>query len=564
MFKSFLYFILIVIFITSCANPQPPSGGPRDSIPPEITEYQPPDRTIDFKDNRIILNFSKYMEKSSVMENISISPETRMGFNWSGKELDITLIDTLDKNTTYSLNLGTDYTDLIKNKPRQAFSLTFSTGNVIDTGLIKGIVKDEKPAGKYIFVYNLDKTNKDTLNPAATKPDYKIQIGSNGIFGIPALKDGLYRLFAIKDESKNGLYDFMDAFGTPLSDIVVKDGNTKPLSLKTGPALDRIRPEIVIAVSDYTNRLYIKFTEPLDYKTIKTNSFLISDTIGKEIVGISSLYPSVKNNSVIEIILKQNLSKDNLWSLSFNPDSLSIPKDSAGNLLQIPKKDMRFTTSGKIDTNQPELKKVPFMDSSKSIKSDFIFEFIFNTAIEFSSAKNSFQIENIENKQEVELEFLDSLPTEIKFKAKANLNDFSWYRLKAEFKSIKSISSGLVIDTTVFLSFQTEDTRENSNVSGKVFIQKDFCQSIVYLIMTNSGDNSIYKTTLNDKLEWNIHNVKPGAYSIEMFCDLNGDGFYNFGNILPFIFSEPFYKFSNIINVKARWSLENVILTQGN
>jgi hypothetical protein len=504
------------------------------------------------------------MDKNSVMGNISISPETRLGFDWSGKELEITLKDTLDKNTTYSLNLGTDCADLLNNKPKQAFSLTFSTGNVIDTGLIKGMLFDEKPAGKYVFVYQLDNVEKDTLDPGKTKPDYKIQIGSNGTFEIPALKDGLYRLFVINDELKNGLYEFMDAFGTALSDIIVKEGKTEPLSLKLGKALDRIKPEFVMVTSDYSNKISVKFTKQLDFKTIKSNSFIIKDTTGKVNIGISGFYPTVTNYSVIDIILKENLNKEIPWSLSLNSDTLFQPRDTAGNLLNIPKKDLRFTTNGNIDTNKPALFKVPFKDSTRSIKSDFIFDFVFNTTIDFNNAKNSFKLENLENKQEVEIEYLDSLPNMLKLKAKKNLNDFTWYKLKAEFKSIKSMSSGLIIDTTISISFQTEDLRENSSVSGKVFIKKDFCKGILYLIMTNSNDKSVYKTTLNDKSEWNYHNVKPGIYSIEIFCDLDGDGKYNYGNILPFKFSEPFYKFSNIINVKARWSLENIILTQGN
>jgi uncharacterized protein (DUF2141 family) len=564
MFKIFLYFILIVIFITSCANPQPPSGGPQDTIPPFVLDYFPADRAIDFKDNRIILKFSKYMDKSSVMENIAISPETRLGFDWSGKELEITLKDTLDKNTTYSLNLGTDYFDLLKNKPRQAFSLTFSTGIVIDTGIIKGNIVDEKPAGKYTFVYQLDGIDKDTLNPATTKPDYKIQIGSSCTFEIPALKDGIYRLFVIKDEMKNGLYEYMDAFGTALSDIIVKDGKSSLLSIKPGPALDRIKPEIVMVTSDYSNRVSVKFTKPLDFNSISSNTFLIKDTLGKVNIGILSLYPTAANQSVIDLILKDNLIKDKIWSLSFNSDTLQQPRDTSGNLLNIQKNDFRFTTNGNIDTNKPDLYKTPFRDSTKSVKSDFIFDFIFNASIDFNSSKISFKLENLENKQEVEIKFLDSLPNLLKFRAKNNLNNFTWYKLKADFKSITSMSSGLAIDTSITISFQTEDTRENSSVSGKVFIKKDFCQGDVYLIMTNIGDKSVYKTTLNKKSEWNYQNLKPGSYTIEMFCDLNSDGKYNYGNILPFIFSEPFYKFSNIINVKARWSMENVVLTQGN
>ncbi len=64
----------------------------------------------------------------------------------------------------------------------------------------------------------------------------------------------------------------------------------------------------------------------------------------------------------------------------------------------------------------------------------------------------------------------------------------------------------------------------------------------------------------NEDNSWQIDKIKPGNYKVEMFCDENQNGEYDYGAIIPFQFSEKFIRNVNEIEVKPRWEIENIML----
>ena len=55
-----LLFIIIYHFLTSCANPISPTGGPKDTIPPTLVGTIPINKSLNFKDKSISLVFDEY------------------------------------------------------------------------------------------------------------------------------------------------------------------------------------------------------------------------------------------------------------------------------------------------------------------------------------------------------------------------------------------------------------------------------------------------------------------------------------------------------------------------
>ena len=52
---SALFFIILMRFI-QCANMQRLTGGPKDSIPPQLLEVTPANLSLNFKETEIVLN----------------------------------------------------------------------------------------------------------------------------------------------------------------------------------------------------------------------------------------------------------------------------------------------------------------------------------------------------------------------------------------------------------------------------------------------------------------------------------------------------------------------------
>jgi hypothetical protein len=61
---SFLLLITIyqLVVLPGCANIIPPSGGPRDSIPPLLLKAEPGDSSVNFKGSRITFTFDEFVD----------------------------------------------------------------------------------------------------------------------------------------------------------------------------------------------------------------------------------------------------------------------------------------------------------------------------------------------------------------------------------------------------------------------------------------------------------------------------------------------------------------------
>jgi hypothetical protein len=57
---------------------------------------------------------------------------------------------------------------------------------------------------------------------------------------------------------------------------------------------------------------------------------------------------------------------------------------------------------------------------------------------------------------------------------------------------------------------------------------------------------------------WNFAALPPGTYSLSVFYDANGNGVYDYGAVFPYTPAERFHKHPTDVQVRARWTIENV------
>src|SRR5699024_8030280 len=132
------------IVSNSCASIQQPTGGPRDTIPPVIVEELPENLSTNFSAEEIEITFDEYVKLENEFSEISISPEmqARPTFKIKKKSLIITLPDSLETNTTYTINFGNALVDFNESNKLRNYYYVFSTGNEIDSLTVSGNVKD--------------------------------------------------------------------------------------------------------------------------------------------------------------------------------------------------------------------------------------------------------------------------------------------------------------------------------------------------------------------------------------------------------------------------------------
>ena len=113
----------------------------------------------------------------------------------------------LDSNTTYTLDLTNAIADNNEGNMFPGYTLMFSTGERIDSMAMTGTVLDcstlQAMKGVTVMLY------KDLSDSAIFKkrPDAAVKTDDWGYFSLRNIADTTYRLYAVKDESSNNVYD---------------------------------------------------------------------------------------------------------------------------------------------------------------------------------------------------------------------------------------------------------------------------------------------------------------------------------------------------------------------
>jgi len=107
----FLLFALLIIGAVThsgCANIVPPSGGPKDTIPPVLLSATPPNPTLHFgggkmTGQKIIFKFDEYIDPKDIRTQLVVNPVPKVDPISDGhlQLVTIRLKDTLQPNTSY-------------------------------------------------------------------------------------------------------------------------------------------------------------------------------------------------------------------------------------------------------------------------------------------------------------------------------------------------------------------------------------------------------------------------------------------------------------------------------
>ena len=200
-----------MMFPSGCANTTtPPSGGPKDTIPPVLLKTSPLPGTINVPAHNTQLKFT-FNEYVTVKDanNIFLSPplEKKPKFRMSGKTLIVYFESDLDTNRTYTLDLTGAVADNNEGNMYEGFTLVFSTGPRIDSMCMTGLVQDcntLKPLkGATVLLY------KDHADSAIFlhRPDAAAKTDDWGFFSIRNIQDTTYRVYALKDANNNNMYE---------------------------------------------------------------------------------------------------------------------------------------------------------------------------------------------------------------------------------------------------------------------------------------------------------------------------------------------------------------------
>jgi hypothetical protein len=246
-YQVLLLFIssLPVLVSTGCANMIPPTGGPRDSLPPVLLEALPKDSVTNFTGNKITLNFNEFVEIQNAFENVLVSPTPNNVPTITSRFRTVTvrIKDTLEPNTTYSINFGNGLKDINEGNAATNFTYVFSTGSHLDTNAVSGrVILAETGKIDTTLIVVLHRNLNDSA-VVKEKPRYIAKLDGKGRFQFRNLAEGTFNLYALPNEYSKRYDDTTKPFA--FADKPISSTNNQPVTLYayTLPKIDTAPPK---------------------------------------------------------------------------------------------------------------------------------------------------------------------------------------------------------------------------------------------------------------------------------------------------------------------------------
>ena len=552
MIKNTLVYLFSLILISflffDCANQKQPTGGPRDTIPPQLIYSEPENKSVNFNGNEIILEFNEYIETDQLQNNLIITPsvqsEFKSRFNKRTVSIKFEEEEPFEPNTTYTFNFQNVIEDINEGNPWDSAKFVFSTGPYLDSLIIKGNISHlmtNKPAEEVIVsLYFAD----DTLDVFTDKPPYFTTTDKEGNFSIENLKSAEYKIYALADENNNLVIDpDKEPYGFIGNNIVlnesVEDINLFLYQLNVNPIrlfnAQSIRNNYVLSF----NKSLADYELSPDDTTINLYHNFIENN---EKIRIYNTFQNPADSFSVDLFVKDSINQqlDTMIYVKFEP--VDLPSEELTQQF-VPSNNAEIQTSftGKFIFNKP-IKSVNY-DSLFFMYDSLNFEYLTNENISFSEHRDEISVNISLNAPE---------PNEDE-PENENDNKVIFYSSKGSFISVSNDSS-----TTIKRSYTFIDPTQYGLIKGEVI--SDVESFIIQLL----NDNYEVVRETKDEENFTFNFVEPGEYMIRVLFDTNMNGEWDPGNIKQSILPEPvvFYNEqetqNRIISVKANWEIVDI------
>ncbi|MFP5079266.1 Ig-like domain-containing protein [Pedobacter sp. JCM 36344] len=513
----------VILIIYGCASIQTPQGGPRDTKPPEIVSMTPKNLTTNFIAKKILIEFNEYFKIENEVKEFSISPELGVAptLKVKQKRLEITFTDTLENNTTYTLNFGKSIADINESNAIKNLTYVFATGPVLDSLSIKGRVTNTKTGKPELdaiaFILPI---NRDTLLGKG-KPAIYTRTDSNGNYALNNLRKDTYRVYALKESNGDKIYQ------QPTDEIgFIKD------SINLTKNLDSIN--IALFKEDaLTFRLLSRKLEKDGSLSFAFNQKLKNPEVvvlEPSNLDVSKKFKFSKYHDSLQVWLSD---------LSFDSTKISIRDD--GKLLQT-----TTITRGKKETYTRTLTATGNLEGT-NLNPNKPLRLTFN-----------FPVDSVYTNKITLLE--DSIAV-TNFTINKDSADFLSYYLRYPWKAKRSydIKYGAGAFTGIFTT-RNKEFKQNFTLGSKEDYGTLIAKIMVpeknrsYILdVLNENNVSINNIILTQDTTVTLRNYRSGKYFLRITYDSNKNGIWDTGNVFKRLQPERIWNEPVEMSIKANW-----------
>jgi len=533
----FLLLLFIVsAFIPGCASIQQPTGGPKDSIPPKVLKETPPNLTRNFTSREIEIQFDEYVKLKNEFTEFSISPDIEVApeLKIKKKSLIIKLPDTLEENTTYSINFGKGLVDFNEGNELVNYRYVFSTGNDIDSLSIAGnVINSVSLEPVFDAAVLLIPTKQDSIF-GKKKANIFTRTDSSGNFKLQNLSENTYRIYALKESNNDRIYNSPDEEIAFLKDSINLTNDIAGIKLKTFkeiPSQFRMLDRKI----ENTGRIIFLFNKPVSNPSIK-----ILDNA------------SLDESKITEFTKTRDSAF--MWLPELTFDTLAVELSENSQPL-----DTVILKRGKNDKYEPN---ITISDNLSNQRVDQVKNIIFTASAPIKSADPS-KIKLTEDSTR-RTNFQLSLDSADHRKA------YLKYRWRPKRSYLLELEEGAFIGQFGDKSkdgqrkFTYDDTENYGDIILSVQLP-DSNSYIVELIKAEQNRNKESTITVSDVKVINssqklIYRQFPGGnYSVRITYDENANKKWDTGNLETMTQPEQLWYWDKIVTIRPNWEQEEIV-----
>jgi len=519
----FIYGFYQIFLVGGCASQKTIQGGPRDSIAPKVLKMVPENLTTNFNAKTITIQFDEYFKLNDQFREFSVSPDMERlpQLKIKKRELEISFQDTLEKNTTYTLNFGKSIADINENNVLKNFTYVFATGPKLDSLSMSGQVLDaltgEPILDALAFIVPID---RDTII-GKTKPSIYATTDSSGRFQLNNLRENTYKVYALKEKTNDKIYQQVsDEIGF-LPDSIVLKANVSDLKIKVFKedpqefrTIDRkLAPDgtILITWNQKLRQPSVVITEPSNLDPAKQFQFS-------------------KNNDSVRVWLND---------LSFDSTKVSILE--AGKLLQTVK-----LTRGKKDTYTRTLMPADNLEGgqlnpNKRLRLTFPTPVVSIDRSKIQLLEDSVAVTNFQ--------LLKDSADILSYYVQFPWDKGTEYEMKFNPGAITGMFDSKNKEFTKAFQLASADDYGSLGLSIKV---PEANKSYVVQV-TNERKETISEYVIHRDTTLNFTNFRAGKYFLRVVYDNNGNGIWDTGRVSTRQLPEQIYNEPQELSIRANW-----------
>ncbi len=545
--------MVFIAMLQSCATVVAPKGGPEDETPPQMDSLRStPNFQTNFTKQRIELKFDEWLKLNDVFSQVVVSPpmdpsEYEVSLKGKTVRFDFKEEAVLRENATYTINFGESIQDLNNGNKTNDLKFVFSTGDVIDSLEVKGVIRDaytgEAIEDALFMLYD----NLEDSVVRTERPLYFARTNSLGQFTITNVRADVFKGFALVDRDVNYMYNQpSEKIGFIDSLIVVNDSSNLNIKLKmfTENLPLKVKEKVI---SDYGKVSLLFNKNPKDLE-------LTYSQIGQKV------YQRMEGDSIqlwydMDSIRNWNifLQQDTFLNDTIRVRTKSKSKFFENNPFQIVSSRgaaaRRAKKKRKKDEDEPKLKTVLGI---KRVNPTRPLELNFNYPLETIDLS---KIKLLEDTSKVEVKPIISIDST----DKRNLFfDFKW-------KEKVNYQIDLLPDAITDFYGNKNDTleqpiliQEKKEFGNLILLVKPLRKDTNYIVEVLKPDGSILKSfNFEQQIEAkeDLKFLPVGEYSIRLIEDLNKNGQWDAGNYD--LKKQPERVYSKTIEkLRANWDVE--------